>query len=182
MILGGDEIGRTQGGNNNAYCQDSEISWLDWSNVDKDLFEFTRRLIRIRAEHPVFRRRNWFLGRRIRGADLSDVGWFKPDGEQMSDEDWANGFGRSLGIYLNGDAITMRGTRGERIEDDSFYILFNGHHERLDFALPHNSWGDRWQRYLDTADPQEPEARSEYPAGEKVQTKGRSVVVLRRIS
>ena len=112
MLLGGDEIGRTQRGNNNAYCQDNEISWYDWERVDEDLLEFTRRLIALRREHPVFRRRRWFQGRPIRGT--VDIGWFRPDGTEMDDDDWDAGFAQSIGVFLNGDAITDRDERGQR--------------------------------------------------------------------
>ncbi|HEU4521236.1 MAG TPA: glycogen debranching protein GlgX, partial [Thermoanaerobaculia bacterium] len=125
MLLGGDEIGRTQRGNNNAYCQDSEISWFDWQNPDLELMAFTARVIKFRREHPVFTRRRWFMGRPLRGADVSDIGWFKPDGEEMTDADWQSGFARSVGVFLNGRAIPTPDGRGEPIVDDSFYLLFN---------------------------------------------------------
>src|SRR4029079_14298566 len=108
MLCGGDEIGRTQGGNNNAYCQDDEISWYDWERADQGLLGFTRDLIRPRLEHPVFCRRRWFHGRAIRGTDVSDIGWFTPGGTEMSDEDWQAGLAKSLGVFLNGDAIQTR--------------------------------------------------------------------------
>src|SRR5579884_371496 len=136
MLLGGDELGRTQRGNNNAYCQDNEISWFDWQNADEQLQAFTRGLIQFRKEHPTFRRRLWFQDRPIWHAAEREIAWCKPDGHEMEDEDWQAGFAKSLGVYLNGEAIAGLDARGERIVDDSFYLLFNGHHERLDFTLP----------------------------------------------
>jgi glycogen operon protein len=109
MLLGGDEIGRSQKGTNNGYCQDNEVSWFDWEHADRDLLEFTRRLIRLHKEHPVFRRRRWFQGRPIHGQGVPDLGWFKPDAEEMSEEDWQQGFGKSIGVFLNGEAIPSPG-------------------------------------------------------------------------
>ena len=151
MMLGGDEIGRSQGGNNNAYCQDNEISWYNWSATDEDLLQFSRRLLRFRHRHPVFCRRRWFQGRPIHGSDVSDIGWFTPQGSEMSDEDWQAGFAKSLGVFLNGAAIPTPNERGERIVDESFYIMFNAHHEPLDFTLPEAKWGDCWTEVLDTS-------------------------------
>jgi glycogen operon protein len=148
MLLGGDELGRTQGGNNNAYCQDNEISWFDWEHVDEDLLEFTRSLVEFRAAHPVFRRRRFFQGRRIRGADLNDIAWFRPDGQQMSDEDWDVGYARSLGVFLNGEGIPDPDARGQRVVDDSFFLLFNASHEALEFTLPEEGWPGEWQEVI----------------------------------
>jgi len=100
MLLGGDEIGRTQRGNNNAYCQDNEISWYDWSSADTTLLEFARRLIQLRKEHPVFRRRKWFQGRPIHGAKVTDIGWFTPNGMEMAEEQWGEGFAKALGVFI----------------------------------------------------------------------------------
>jgi isoamylase len=181
MLLGGDEMGRTQRGNNNAYCQDNEISWFDWEAVDEGLLEFTSRLIAFRQSHPVFRRRRWFLGRAIHGEGVRDVGWFRPDGELMSGEDWLRGFAKSLGVFLNGDAIPSRGPEGEEVKDDSFYVLFNAHHDPLPFRLPDRpGWGDRWIKVLDTSEPV-PEEGGVFEAGGEVPVQGRAVVVLKRI-
>ena len=181
MLLGGDEMGRTQGGNNNAYCQDNEISWFDWEHVDQDLLEFTSRLIAFRQSHPVFRRRRWFLGRAIHGEGVRDIGWFRPDGELMSHEDWLHGFAKSLGVFLNGDAIPSRNAEGEEVKDDSFYVLFNAHHEPLPFRLPDRpGWGDRWREVLDTDEPL-PEEGGIFEAGSEVTVQGRAVVVLKRV-
>ena len=133
MILAGDEMGRTQRGNNNAYCQDNEVSWVDWRDVDEALLAFTRRLIWFRRAHPVLLRRRWFQGRPHHGSGVSDIGWFKPDGLEMSEDEWAAGFSKSLGVFLNGRAIPSRGPRGERILDDSFYVIFNALPRAHDF-------------------------------------------------
>jgi glycogen operon protein len=148
MLLGGDEIGRTQRGNNNAYCQDNELSWYEWDDVDQQLFAFTRRLITIRREHPCFRRRHWFLGRPIRG--IADLGWFRPDGKDMTDDDWNRDYVRAVGLYLNGSAIPGRDQRGQRIVDDSFLLLFNAHHEPMTWTLPRSA-GTNWNVLVDTA-------------------------------
>ena len=136
MLLAGDEIGRTQRGNNNAYCQDNEISWIDWEHADRELLAFTASLISLRHTHPIFRRRDYFLGRPIYGAGITDIGWYRPDGELMSEEDWNCGHNRSIGVFLNGDALNSLDLRGDPIADDSFYIAFNGHYEDMVFTLP----------------------------------------------
>jgi glycogen operon protein len=148
MLLGGDEAGRTQDGNNNAYCQDNEITWHDWDDIDENLLEFTKRLIALRREHPVLRRRRWFQGRPIRGT--VDLGWCKPDGTEMSDEDWDSGLANSVGVFLNGEAITDRDRRGQHVTDDSFLLLFNAHSDTIDWSLP-EQWGKRWEAVFDTS-------------------------------
>jgi isoamylase len=181
MLLGGDEMGRTQGGNNNAYCQDNEISWFDWEDVDADLLEFTSRLIAIRREHPVFRRRRWFQGKPIHGEGVRDIGWFRPDGELMGEEDWRSGFSKSLGVFLNGDAIPNLDERGDPVTDDSFYILFNAHHEPLPFRLPaREQWGQRWRKVLDTAEAVPNPGEETHEAGTEIPVESRAVVVLMR--
>jgi glycogen operon protein len=181
MLLGGDEIGRTQGGNNNSYCQDNEISWYDWGNVDDELLEYCRRLIRFRYEHPVFRRRRWFQGRAIHGGDNKDIAWFTPDGDQMSDEDWETGYAKSLGIFLNGESLPNPNPRGEPVTDDSFCLLLNAHYEPLEFRLPGLAWGRRWIEELDTATgwPAAPRAVS---ARAEITVSERSLIVFRRES
>jgi glycogen operon protein len=173
MMLGGDETGRTQHGNNNAYCQDNEISWYDWEHVDEDLLAFTRRLIALRREHPVLRRRRWFQGHSIRGS--VDLGWYKPDGAEMGDDDWDAGAAQSVGIFLNGDAITDRDRRGQRVTDDSFLVLFNAHADPVDWTLP-KQWGQWWEVVAETADPVRDGEILESSA--TLQVGGRSVVVL----
>jgi isoamylase len=182
MICGGDEIGRTQQGNNNAYCQDNEISWFDWEHVDDGLFAFVTRVIEFRREHAVFQRRRWFYGRPLRGADVSDIGWFKPDGEQMTDDDWQSDFARSIGVFLSGQGIPTPDARGEEIVDDSFYLLFNAHFEKMPFRLPTCPWGDRWETVIDTNKPV-PDLREhhELHAGEEVEVEAYAMMVLRRI-
>ncbi|MEA2325396.1 MAG: isoamylase, partial [Thermoanaerobaculia bacterium] len=182
MICGGDEIGRTQHGNNNAYCQDNDISWFDWEHVDEELFAFVTRIIEFRRAHAVFQRRRWFYGRPLRGADVSDIGWFKPDGEQMTDDDWQGGFARSIGVFLSGQGIPTPNARGETIVDDSFYLLFNAHFEPMPFRLPTCPWGERWETVIDTNKPI-PDLRShqELHAGEEVSVEAYSMMVLRRV-
>jgi isoamylase len=182
MLLGGDELGRTQKGNNNAYCQDNEISWYNWDKIDESLLDFTRRLIEFRRAHPTFHRREWFQGRSIHGSGVEDVAWFKPSGEEMSEEDWNAGFAKSLGIYLNGEAIAAPDMRGQRITDDTFYLVFNAHSEAATFRLPEAKWGKAWVKVLDTEqgfDTGDSEARE---AGSDLRVKSRAVVVLRRES
>jgi len=183
MICGGDEIGRTQQGNNNAYCQDNDVSWFDWEHVDETLYAFTARLLQFRKGHPNFQRRRWFAGRALHGENVSDIGWFKPDGKQMTDTDWQNGFARSLGVFLNGDAIPTPDRRGEPIVDDSFYLLFNAWHEPIDFRLPDHGWGDRWVKVIDTNDPvPDLRDRPEVHAGQNVTVQGYAMMVLKRVS
>ena len=174
MLSAGDECGRTQCGNNNAYCQDNEISWLDWEHRDDDLFGFTRRLIALRREHPVLRRRRWFQGVPIRGS--VDIGWCRPDGAEMSDQDWDAGTG-TVGVFLNGDAINDRNRRGEHVKDGSFLLLFNGHHEAAEWTLP-KQWGQSWQVLVDTAAAERDGTMVD--GGEPFPVAGRSVVVLLR--
>ena len=183
MILGGDELGRSQLGNNNAYCQDNATSWFDWEHADEDLLRFTRALIQFRREHPIFHRRLWFQDRPIWHSAEREIAWFKPDGWEMEDEDWQAGFAKSLGVLLNGEAIAGRDTRGERVVDDTFYLLFNGHHERLDFQLPAAEWGAAWAEAVNTASAAvstEPDIT--YAAEGAVEVAGRSLVVLRRVA
>jgi isoamylase len=181
MLLGGDEIGRTQGGNNNAYCQDNALSWFDWDHVDDDLLEFTRRLIKLRRENPVFHRRRWFQGSSVRGDGMADIAWFKPDGDQMSDDDWRKGYAKSIGVFLNGQAIPGSDARGQPVSGDSFYLLFNAHHGRMGFLLPAPDWGERWRTALDTSRPLPEEGQKVYPARRRVFADGRSLVVLKRL-
>jgi len=178
MLLGGDELGRTQKGNNNAYCQDNELSWFDWGNADATLLEFTRFVVDLRKQHPVFRRRRWFQGRAIRG--MEDIGWFSPEGTEMSEQDWETGYAKSLGVFLNGDSIPTLDARGEPTKDDSFIVLLNAHFEPIDFTLP-TLWGDTWSLVLDTAEPLPPTGEPKtVKAGDAMAVESRSLTVLRR--
>jgi len=190
MVVAGDEIGRTQRGNNNAYCQDNEVSWLAWQAVDGDegpdesLLEFTRALIAFRHEHAVFRRRRWFQGRPLHGTDVVDIGWFTPGGEPMSEEDWRVGFAKSLAVFLNGQAIPTPDSRGERVVDDTFLVLFNAHHELLAFTIPAGVYGQSWRRILDTntLEPLKENVGDIFPAGASVDVAERSLVLLKRLA
>jgi glycogen operon protein len=150
MLLHGDEIGRTQRGNNNAYCQDSDISWVDWSMVDEDLLDFTRRMLELRAEHPVFRRRRFFTGK-PQDDGLPDIAWLNADATEMGEEDWTTPSVRPLLVFLNGEGITEPGLRGEEIVDDTFLLLLNPGHEDVAITLPDGLMGKQWQLVLDTA-------------------------------
>ena len=154
MILSGDEMGRTQGGNNNAWCQDNEISWQHWDLDDeqRDLLAFTQRLIAMRKEHPVFRRRRFLAGESVPG-ELPDAWWFRSDGRKMARANWDNPDERVLGLFLNGQAMPEVTRRGERITDDSFLVLVNGHHETVTFTLPAMRFGKRWCLEISTTDP-----------------------------
>jgi glycogen operon protein len=179
MLASGDEVGRSQRGNNTAYCQDNELSWLPWGGADTELLAFTRRLVAFQRDHPVFRRRRWFHGRPIHGAGVTDIGWFTPDGKVMAEEHWGEGYAKALGVFLNGDGILTPDARGVRIVDDSFYLLLNAHHEPVTFTLPRDAWGEVWTPVLDTARAGEPDAVL-HRGGETVDVVGRSLVVLRR--
>lgn len=179
MLLGGDEIGRTQQGNNNGYCQDNEISWYDWETPDEELLGFTRRLIRLWRDHPVFRRRRWFQGRPIHGDDIKDIAWFTPDGAQMSEEHWGEGFMKSLGVFISGHSLIAPGPDGQRIVDDDFYLIFNAHHEALAFTLPGRAWAEDWIRELDTSTGWSHDQKT-FAAGRVLPVAARSILVLRR--
>jgi isoamylase len=155
MILGGDEIGRTQNGNNNAYCQDNETTWVDWSLDDRkvDLLEFTQKLIQIRRDHPNLHRRKFYQDRAIRGTEEKDIVWLRPDGEEMTDDEWRLGWVRCLGLILNGETLGDVDESGEPITDDTFLIMLNCHHEPIQFYLPKPPVSDRWEAVIDTNDP-----------------------------
>jgi isoamylase len=178
MLLGGDEIGRTQGGNNNAYCQDNEISWYDWDSADDELLEFTRALIHFRQEHPIFHRRRFFQGRPVRGSGgMIDIAWFRPDGNEMSDEDWNVSYASSLALFLNGDGIPDPDPRGQPVADDSFFLLFNAHYEPLEFVLPDGRWKGTGREIIRT-DVGMVEDGPVRAAGEAVSVQARELVVL----
>jgi isoamylase len=182
MILAGDELGRTQQGNNNAYCQDTELSWIDWKAVDDDLLAWTRALIALRKAHPVFRRRRFFQGHPVRGSaargSLPDIGWFRPDGKEMTGADWEVGYAKSLAVFLNGNAIPDPDIYGRPVVDDSFYLLFNGWEQAIDFELPNPRWGRQWSIALDSAVDRPPDG-AEISAGRCVSALGHHFMLLR---
>ena len=151
MLAGGDEMGRTQKGNNNAYCQDNEISWYDWTGADIEMLDYTRELIRVRREHPVFRRRRWFEGRSVTGSDRDDIAWYNTDGSLMSEDAWSRGYAKSLAIYLNGKEIPTTDERGDQVIDDSFLVLFNAHSEPVRFTMPDDLSELEWEIMLYSA-------------------------------
>ncbi len=177
MLLGGDEFGRSQHGSNNAWCQDNEISWFDWASGDPKLLAFTQQLIRVRREHPVFRRSAFLTGGEVRGSGLPDVWWFRPDGRRMTQRDWQREDARALGVFLNGQEIPSRTPNGEEIVDDSFLLLFNAHFEPVTFTLPTRRFGARWAVELATG---EGAPGDTVPARAAVTVQDRSLVLLRR--
>ena len=182
MICAADEFARTQGGNNNAYCQDNETSWVNWEAQDQELLAFIKRLVALRLDHPVFRRRRWFEGRSIRGSRLTDIGWFRPDGEEMSDADWQTAHGKGLGVFLNGNGIASRDRRGRAVTDDSFYVIINADRDALTFLLPHVLGDGVWSLALDTANTKLVPGSSFYSADARVLAVSRSLKVLQRKS
>jgi isoamylase len=179
MLLAGDEMSRTQQGNNNAYCQDNEISWINWESADKELMEFTKKLVHLRKEHPTFCRKRWFQGKKIKGLGVEDIAWFLPDGNEMSDEHWTQYFAKSLAIYMNGKALQLLGTTGEKIVDSTFYLVFNAHSEVIDFKLPSENYAQDWVKILDTAQNIVNEDREKYNPNDILHIEGCSVVVLK---
>jgi glycogen operon protein len=178
MLLGGDELGRTQRGNNNAWCQDNEISWYDWASADSGLLEFTKRLIRLRQEHPVFRRASFLTGREVRGSGLPDVWWFRPDGRRMTQKDWQRQDAHSLGVFLNGLEIPNRTGDGKEIVDDSFLLLFNAYGDAITFTLPTRRFGVRWSVEIATGSGA---PDGVVPARAAVPVEGRALILLRRV-
>ena len=184
MLTGGDERGRTQNGNNNAYCQDNEISWFDWTRDEKQnqFLEFTRRLIQFRKDHPVFRRPKFLKGRRIPGSEIRDVMWFNPGGNLMSEEEWASPFVRCLGMLLSGDTSDVVTFEGEPVRDETFLLLINAHYEPIPFVLPGQE-NLEWQLILDTTDPNgflaEPR---KFASGDDVDLGGRACRLLQLVS
>ena len=182
MISGGDELGRTQGGNNNAYCQDNEISWYDWQHVDREFLEWTQRLVAFRKDHPVFRRRRWFQGRHIRGID--EMAWFRYDGIEMTDDDWENGFARSVGVFMNGDSIRATDLFGAPMKDDTFFVIVNASELDLPWTMPTARYGERWVVDLDSSDPdagRQHVAPRHAEAESVMEVPSRSLTVLRRV-
>ncbi|HEY4104803.1 MAG TPA: glycogen debranching protein GlgX, partial [Polyangiaceae bacterium] len=179
MLLHGDERARTQRGNNNGYCQDNEISWLDWQLDDdrRNLLNFTKKLTELRASHPVFRRSTFFKGRPLRGTKVSDISWLRHDGEHMSDEDWANSETRSLGVFYAGNGLDDVDNDGNRLIDDDMLLLFNSHSEPIDFSLPYPEDTRPWQLLVDTARDDASESKR---GGEKTRLEATSFKLLTR--
>ena len=184
MLLHGDEFARTQHGNNNAYCQDNELSWVDWERARQEwsLDEFIRKVVRLRAAHPVFGRRRFFRGAVLPDgrSPLPDIVWLTPSAQQMTEEDWRNGYAKSLAVFLNGDAIAEPDGRGEPVSGSSFLMLFNAHHERLDFTVPSAAYGEIWESELDTAMPFYSD-RPRLKPGASATLEARSLLVVRRV-
>jgi glycogen operon protein len=194
MLLHGDELGRTQQGNNNVYCQDNELSWMDWTGLsgtsagvagadgtDADLVEFVAALTALRRDHPVFRRRRFFAGRPIRrGDELRDIAWFAPSGQEMTGQDWEAGFGSCVTVFLNGEAITDHDSRGARVTDNSFLLCFNAHHEDVTVTLPGNGYGEQWTVVLDTMTGEFGDGSRQHKGDERIPVNARSLVVLER--
>jgi len=181
MILSGDEVGHTQNGNNNTYCQDNELNWLAWEHNDeqKELLEFTKKLIQLRHDHPVFRRPKFFQGRRIRGSEIRDVMWFNPGSNEMTDEEWGSPFVRAIEVLLSGDTIDVLSFEGEPIRDETFLFLINAHFEPLPFVLPGEEHLE-WLLMLDTAEEHGflPEPQK-FASGDDVEVIGRGMKLLK---
>jgi isoamylase len=173
MLLGGDEIGRTQSGSNNAWCQDNEISWFDWDSCDEELLAFVRQLIELRRKHPVFRRTKFFEGK---GEQLPDVWWMRPDGRRMTRRDWDNTESRAIGVFLNGDELNTQTATGEDLRDETFLMLFNAHFEDIAFRLPARRFGTRWDLVLSTGRCES----DRFAPGADVEVEARSIAVFRR--
>lgn len=182
MLLAGDEISKTQQGNNNAYCQDNELSWIDWEKADTELLEYTKKLIHFYRKHDVFSRRDWFKGQQIKGTGLHDIAWFTHEGFEMTEENWTLDFAKSLAVYLDGHGIHSKGYDGHRIIDDSFYIMFNASHHSLEYKLPSHKFGAGWTKIIDTccnfADDQ---GDGFYKPGESLNVESLSMVLLKRV-
>ncbi len=183
MLVAGDEMGRTQHGNNNAWCQDNELSWLDWDDLDRNagLVDFTRRLIALRRSHPVFTRRHFLQGESADDDHLPDAWWFRPDGRKVTRRDWEDDGNHVVGLFLNGRHFNYHDFHGRPIVDDSFLLFFNGHHEDITFSLPAARYGRRWVLELSTSDPADPPGAWERAPRQDLEVMARSVVVLRRV-
>jgi glycogen operon protein len=177
MLLGGDEMGRTQQGNNNAYCQDNEITWYDWNSIDEEILEFSRKLIHFRKDHPVFRRRSWFQDKSAWDSEIKDIAWFTIEGEEMTENDWHQGFIKTLCIFLNG-TLQKPNPRRDTLTDDSFYILINAYHKRLSCTLPGSQWSSRWRFVFDTVNGWGEGKEKEYRAEGRIRIEARSWCVL----
>jgi isoamylase len=180
MVLHGDELGRTQHGNNNAYCQDNELTWVHWDAVDSEMLAFTERVAKLRHDHQIFRRRRFFDGRPTRRGDrLPDIAWYTPDGQEMTEDDWESGFGRSIAVYLNGEGIPDRDARGQRVTDDSFFLCFSAHDEAIDFRTPGEDYCAQWRMVIDTMTSDEPGTL--VGPNERISVGPRALVVLQQV-
>jgi isoamylase len=180
MLLGGDEIGRTQQGNNNAYCQDSDISWYDWELDDRQeaLLAFTKRIIELRKRHPAFRRRKFFLGKRVHGSDVRDITWFRPDGGVMTDQEWDAEWNRAIAVRLGGEALAELDLNGDPVTDDNLLVLLSAHHESIPFTLPSTGDGSQWELVVDTRT-SEPPREVSLAGGDTYELEGRSLAFFR---
>jgi glycogen operon protein len=181
MLCGGDEVLRSQQGNNNAYCQDNEVSWIDWEagGSRRDMLAFARRLVTLRRRHPVLRRRQFLYGRRIQGSEVQDLAWFRPDGKEMREENWRDPLARCIGLRLAGDAIEEVDAHGERITDDTLLILLNAHHEPVPFILPAHRRSLRWEVLLDTRTRDGQRRHEPLRGGVAYDLEGRCLAILR---
>ncbi|NIJ54298.1 glycogen debranching protein GlgX [Dyadobacter arcticus] len=179
MLVAGDEWGRSQGGNNNAYGQDNEISWLNWEQADEKLLRFTQQLIAFVKTHPTFRRKHWFRGMPIKGKGLEDIAWFLPEGTEMPEENWKHDHAKSLGVFLNGKGIRHMDPKGKPIYDDSFYMIFNAHYEPVNYILPPEKYGSQWRKVIDTANSCVSNDGQVVKAGSSVIVDSRSVMVFK---
>jgi len=180
MLLAGDPIGHSQQGNNNAYCQDNEISWMNWNEgaAEQGLLTFVRRVIALRKNHPVFRRRNFFQGRAIKGAGVKDILWLMPDGREMTDEEWAQESARTVGVFLSGEGLGEQDERAHSITDDNFLLLMNAHHEQVPFFLPTVASGMGWVTLIDTSCQTTNGASTIYDPATSYPLQARSLVLL----
>lgn len=178
MLRAGDEISQTKDGNNNTYCQDNDISWINWQRANTGLLHFTREVIHWRRKHPIFCRRRWFRGRLIKEINVKDIEWFLPDGREMTEENWKSGFAKSLAIYLNGADLGMTGFLGEKVTDDNFYIIFNADGGPINYTLPPKKYGDKWIEVINTKNSKLTEHGKKYNPGDTVTAEGRTVVLL----
>lgn len=179
MLVAGDELGRTQHGNNNAYCQDNEISWIDWQAADQELLDYTKSLIRFCNDHPTFRRRRWFQGLPVTGSEVKDIIWFLPDGSHVPDQAWKDDMAKTFGVYLNGKGIRCVNWEGQRITDDSFLIIFNSDENAVEFTLPSSECGEQWRIIIDTNKGYISDEGEDFKAGHSVNLSERSVIVLK---
>ncbi|MBC7854062.1 MAG: glycogen debranching enzyme GlgX, partial [Pirellulaceae bacterium] len=179
MLLAGDEFGHSQNGNNNAYCQDNKLTWLNWNLDDREkaFLEFVQSISRIWQDQPVFQRRKFFQNRSIRGSDITDISWFNPSGEEMSEEDWTTHFARALGLRLAGDLIGDIDEHGQQVQGDTTLLLMNADHDNVSFVLPETKDEHHWERVLDTSQPTGNE-QVQLGGGETYELAGRSVVLL----